>query len=155
MSPAKTLLILPFALGVLFAPTASAQVRSATITGSVADQSGAVVPNAEVAITNLGTSISYKTKTTEAGPFTMPYLEAGTYTVEVLAPGFSPYRETGLTLATEQTVRVNVSLKVGTVGSTVEVMAQAAHVQTDSTDVSNATAAALINDVPNVTQNPL
>ena len=57
MSLAKTLLMLPLALGMLFEPTASAQIRSATITGSVVDQSGAAVPNAEAVITNTGTNL--------------------------------------------------------------------------------------------------
>ena len=120
----------------LFEPTASAQIRSATITGSVVDQSGAAVPNAEAVITNTGTNVSYKTKTTESGRFSMPYLEAGTYSVEVLAPGFVPYRETGLIVSTGQTARVNANLHVGAVESVVEVMAQAAQIQTDSSVVS-------------------
>ncbi len=155
MSLAKTLLMLPLALGMLFEPTAFAQIRSATITGSVVDQSGAAVPNAEAVITNTGTNVSYKTKTTESGRFTMPYLEAGTYSVEVLAPGFVPYRETGLIVATGQTARVTANLRVGAVESVVEVMAQAAQIQTDSSVVSNATGTAVIDAVPNVTQNPL
>jgi hypothetical protein len=116
MSSAKTLVILPLALGALFVPAASAQVRSATITGSVSDQSGAAVPNADVTITNTGTNAAYKTKTTTVGQFAMPYLEAGNYSVEVTAPGFAAYRETGIAAATDQTVRINVNLRIGAVG---------------------------------------
>jgi hypothetical protein len=154
MSSAKTLLIILVAFGLLSA-TASAQIRSATITGSVTDPSGAAVAGADVEVTNSGTNVSYKTKTTEAGQFTLPYLEAGTYTVDVTVAGFTPYRESRLIVATGQTVRAEVSLKVGTVGSTVEVMANAAQIQTDTSVVSNATTAAVIDAVPNVTQNPL
>jgi hypothetical protein len=154
MSLAKTLLMLSLSLGVLFIAVASAQVRSATITGSVSDQSGAAVPNAEVVITDFGTNVFYKTKTTAAGQFTMPYLEAGTYTVDVTGAGFTRWTETGLIVATHQTVRVAVSLKTGGVESLVEVTAQAIQIQTDSTEVTNATTSAAINDIPNVTQNP-
>jgi hypothetical protein len=152
MSKTKTLLIL---LVLASAPVVMAQVRSATIAGSVTDQSGAAVPNAKVAITNSGTNISYKTNTTEVGQFVMPYLEAGTYTVEVAAQGFTSYQETGVVVATDQTVRVNVSLKLGAVGERVEVTAQAVQIQTDSTQVANTTSAEVIASIPNVTQNPL
>jgi hypothetical protein len=136
MSLAKTLLTAFVALSL--AATASAQIRPATITGAVTDQSGAVA-NAEVVITNSGTNASYKTKTTEAGLYRMPYLEAGTYTVEVTLAGFVPFRETGLAIATGQTARVDVNLKVGTVGATVKVAAQAAQIQADSSAVTNGT----------------
>ena len=76
MSLAKTLLttFVPPSL----AATASAQIRPATITGAVTDQSGAAAANAEVVITNSGTNVSDKTKTTEAGLYRMPCPEAGT-----------------------------------------------------------------------------
>jgi len=153
MSLAKTLLTTFVALSL--AATASAQIRSATITGAVTDQSGAVVANAEVVISNSGTNVSYKTKTTEAGLYRMPYLEAGTYPVEVTVDGFVPCRGTGLAIATDQAARAEVNLKAGTVGATVEVAAQAAQIQADSSAVTNATDAQVIDDVPNVTQNPL
>jgi hypothetical protein len=76
MSRAKTLLMLPLTPGLFFAAAASAQIRSATITNFVPDQSGAAAPNAEVTITDSGAHVSYKTKTTDGGQFTMPYLEA-------------------------------------------------------------------------------
>jgi hypothetical protein len=154
MSKAKMLLTTLAAFG-FFGGTAAGQIRSATITGAVTDQSGAMVANAEVVVTNSGTNVSYKTKTTEAGQFTAPYLEAGSYIVDVTVPGFLPYRETGLAVATGQTVRVDVSLKLGTVGSQVEVKAEASQIQTDSSTVANATTSAVIDAVPNVTQNPL
>jgi trimeric autotransporter adhesin len=85
--------------------------------------------------------------------------------INVSVAGFVPFRETGLAIATGQTARVDVNLKVGTAGATVEVAAQAAQIQAtqiqatqnqaDSSAVTNATDAQVINDVPNVTQNPL
>jgi len=158
VSLAKTLLTAFVALPL--AATASAQIRSATITGAVTDQSGAVAANAELVLTNSGTNVSYKTKTTEAGLYRTPYLEAETYTVKVTVAGFVPFRETGLAIATGQTARVDMNLKVGTVGgsetpATVEIAARAAKIHADSSAVTNATDTQLIDDVPNVTQNPL
>jgi hypothetical protein len=143
MSLAKTLLTTFVALSL--AAAASAQIWPA-ITGAVTDRSGAMAANAEVVITDFRTNFSHQTKTTEAGLYPMPCLEAGTYTVEVTLAGFVPFRETA---------RVDVNLKAGTVRATVEVAAQAAQIQADSSAVTNAADAQVIDDVPNVTQNPL
>jgi trimeric autotransporter adhesin len=138
-----------------FAGALHGQIRSATITGSVTDASGAVVPNAAVAVTNQETSIKNVTKTTDAGLFTIPYLQAGKYTLSIDLAGFTPYRETGVTVETAQTVRVGVTLRVGTLESTVEVAAQAQQVQTDSATVQASTQSDLIAAIPNPDQNPL
>jgi len=76
-----------------------AQIRSATITGTVKDSTGAVVPDANVVVTQQETDTATALKTTAAGAYTAPYLPAGTYTVAVTVAGFVPYRQTGLTLA--------------------------------------------------------
>src|SRR5215471_17533674 len=132
-----------------------AQIRSATITGAVKDASGAVVAHALVSIANQETGINASETTTESGQFTFPYLQAGTYTVRVTAPGFVLFKESGLNLATSQTARVDVTLKVSTVETAVEVQARAETVQTDSTSVSGSVQAQVIDAIPNITQNPL
>ena len=143
------------ALGLLCASVAGAQILSATITGTVTDPSKAVVPGATVVITNQDTNVSTELVTTEAGLFTAPYLQAGTYTIEVSLPGFSGFRRTGIQLRTSETVRVPVELTVSQVGETVEVAAAAPLLQTDRTSVSGAVSAEMIDALPNVTQNPL
>src|SRR5215813_198162 len=92
-----------------------AQIRSATITGTVQDSSGASVAHAVVSITNQETGINASATTTESGQFTFPYLPAGPYTVTVTAPGFVIFKESGLNLATAQTARVDATLKVSAV----------------------------------------
>jgi trimeric autotransporter adhesin len=107
------------------APVASAQIRSATITGTVTDPTKAVVPGANVVITNQDTNATTELVTTDAGLFTAPYLAAGTYTIEVALPGFAIFKRTGVALATAETVRIVVELTVSKVGETVEVSARA------------------------------
>lgn len=63
--------------------------------------------------------------------------------------------QAGLAIAIDETARADVNLKAGTVGATVEVAAQAAQIHGDSSAVTNATSAQVINNVLNVTQNPL
>jgi trimeric autotransporter adhesin len=132
-----------------------AQIRSATITGTVRDSTGAVVPDAAVVATQQETGIATNVKTTAAGAFTAPYLAAGTYTVELAVPGFVPYRQTGIALAVNQTVRVDVDLKVGAIQQAVEVSAQAAQIQTDSSTVQGAIQSKVIDAIPNPVSNPL
>src|ERR1051326_6547705 len=115
-----------------------AQIRSATITGTVKDSSDAVVPDAAVVVTQEGTGASTAIKTTAAGVYTAPYLAAGTYTVAVNAPGFVAYKQTGITLEVNQNVRVDVTLNIGATEQTVEVSAQGAEIQTDSSTVQGA-----------------
>src|SRR5262249_17964428 len=131
------------------------QIRSGTITGSVKDASGAVVANASVLLVNPETNIESKTVSTDSGLFTFPYLAAGSYTLTITAPGFVTFRETGISVATAQTARVDAVLKLSAVETTVEVEAQAARIQTDSTSVTGALSARAIDAIPNITQNPL
>jgi hypothetical protein len=132
-----------------------AQIRSATITGSVRDATDAAIPNAEVTIRNQETNISATMRTNDSGQYVFPYLAAGVYTVSVTAHGFSTFKETDVNLQTAQTTRVDAVLKVSNVETTLEVQAQAAQLQTDSTSVSGALEANVIEAIPNITQNPL
>jgi len=144
-----------FLLGFAVTSILYAQIRSATITGIVTDQSGGIVAGAEVTLTDQETNIKQTFKTPSTGLFTFPYLPAGTYTATVTMPGFSQYSQTGIVVTTAQTLRVDVALKVGTLESAVEVAATAAQVQTDSATVQAAIEADMIAALPNPDQNPL
>jgi len=139
----------------LGASLAQAQIRSATIAGTVTDSAGAVIPNAEVVVTEQATNVATPSKSTAAGEFTVPYLPAGTYTVSVNVTGFQPFVVKDLVVATTQTVRVTASLTLSGVQQTVEVAAAAAQIQTDSSSVGGAVGAHTIETIPNITQNPL
>jgi hypothetical protein len=142
-------------LGIVFTSLAHAQIRSGAITGTVSDASGAVIPRAVVVVTNQATNIAITAVTTDAGLYTAPYLLAGSYTVAVTASGFAPHRQVDIALATAQTVRVDVVLRVGSVEQAVEVVSTAAQLQTGSSTVSGAVLSEMIDALPNITQNPL
>src|SRR5258708_40253655 len=141
-------------LSLLMRPV-GAQIRSGTITGSVADPSGALVADANVVVTNAGTNVASSTKTTTAGDYTVPYLEAGTYTISITKAGFETFETTGVRIESSQTARVDATLRLGSTGTKVEVIATADHLQTDTSSVSGATTSQVIDAIPNVTQNPL
>lgn len=70
-------------LSLLFSLTAWAQIKSSTITGTVTDSTGAVIPSATVTVINQETNVASTTVTDESGSFTVPYLAPGLYTVNV------------------------------------------------------------------------
>ena len=134
---------------------AHAQIRSATLTGTVTDPQKAIVPGATVVVTNEGTNVSQELVTNDAGLFTAPLLPAGTYSITVTLSGFAPFKRSGIVLNATETVRVPVELSVGAVGQTIEVSAESPLLQTDRTSVSGAIGAEMIEALPNITQNPL
>src|SRR6187397_376868 len=76
---------------------ADAQQETATITGSVKDQSGAIVPKATVTVTNTQTNISVKTEADDTGFYIVPSLRPGEYSVTVESAGFSKVVRSGVT----------------------------------------------------------
>ena len=139
----------------LSAGTGVAQVKSSAITGIVTDASGALVANATVVVTNEQTNVAFQSKSNGAGEYTVPYLEAGRYSVTVTEAGFQTYRKTGIILETATTVRVDVALVTGTVTTTVEVKANAVALQTENATVQGAVSTNIIEAIPNINKNPL
>jgi hypothetical protein len=118
-------------------PLGKAQLTTTgTINGSVADQSGAVVAGAEVAITQLETGTATKTSTNSAGSFVQVGLDPGHYNVTISSAGFTTYRETNIYLAPTGAYTVNAVLKPGAVATTVTVAASEAQVQTTTSEIS-------------------
>jgi hypothetical protein len=101
----RTHCTLAFSFLILIIP-AIGQIRSGIITGSVEDSSGATVTDANVTVTDTGTNISYSTKTTQSGFYTVPGLAPGTYSVFISQLGFETYTENGIHLDPGQTVSV-------------------------------------------------
>jgi carboxypeptidase family protein len=101
---------------------ALAQQETATMTGTVRDATGAVMPRAVVIATNIRTNISARTETDEGGSYTIPSLRPGDYSVTAESPGFSKSVRTGVTLQVAQVARIDVTLQAGAVSETVEVL---------------------------------
>ena len=136
-------------------PFAYTQLRSATVAGTVTDESKAVVPDATITLVDEGTQFSNNATTNASGNFAFPYLAAGKYTVTVNASGFASYRQTGITLGATQTLRLEIALTLASVQSVVEVQASAETLQTDNPSMQTAVNDRIIEAIPNVTQNPL
>jgi len=105
-----------------FPPVAWAQQETATITGEVRDASGAVVPKAQVTITNVETNFSVKGETNDQGFYKVPSLKPGNYTVTVQVAGFKKAVRSGITLQVNQVAPVDFSLQVGDLTTVVEIV---------------------------------
>jgi len=119
-----------------FAPLCPAQVVTATLTGTVTDSSGAVVPNASVVATEVSTGVSRTTLTGAEGVYTLPFLNPGTYTVVVSKEGFKKFTVASVPLNVSSVGRVDAVLTPGSQVETVQVTAESPLLQVESADVS-------------------
>ncbi len=134
-------------VGLLAIGPASAQFRSG-ISGTVMDPNGAVVPGAEVTVTNVQTGVEATATTNESGLYSFPNLVTGTYDLKVTAPGFRTYDQKGITLTLNQFVRVDVKLELGTVEQAIEVVANASPLNFDNATRQEGVSPEVINDLP-------
>jgi len=137
-----------FMLLALAARFATAQAVTGTLLGTVQDQTGAVVPNASVTLTNEGTGVISKTTTGPQGYYTFPILNPGHYTVTVTAPGFSTVVAKNNVVQVEQTTRVDLTLRAGRVSEEVMVSGQAPEVETTTSDLGYTITEQQINTLP-------
>src|SRR5687767_11727262 len=94
---------------------------TAQISGTVRDQSGAVLPGVEVTATQTDTGIIRTTITNETGSYILPTLATGPYRLEAALPGFRTFVQTGLVLQVNRDAVINPVLEVGQVSEQVEV----------------------------------
>src|SRR5207244_3781598 len=103
---------------------------TAQISGTVKDQTGAVLPGVEVVATQTETGIARTGVTNETGSYVLPNLAIGPYRLEAVLPGFRTFIQTGIVLQVNASPVVNPVMEVGPVTDEVEVQANAALVET-------------------------
>lgn len=116
-------------------PVVVAQTVTATLTGNVSDQSGAVVPNVKVLATHQGTKIEYNAESNDSGIYTIPFLPIGEYVVTAELSGFKKLVTNPIKLEVNQIARVDLKLELGEVTQVVDVTGVAPVLQTESTTV--------------------
>jgi hypothetical protein len=132
----------------LFAAHGYAQVTGATLSGTITDPTGAVIPNAQVSARNTATGVTREATADTAGFYSLPNLLAGSYEVTVTSPGFSTARESNLTLGVGQEQQLNISLKVGQTSQTVEVTEAAPQIQTTSSTLTSEVESTTVRELP-------
>jgi hypothetical protein len=133
----KSSLRLLFSLNLLLftALPGVAQNVTATISGGVKDQSGAVVPGVKVTASNTATTASRSVVTNDRGEFVIPLLSVGTYSAIAELPGFKTEVRDGLILQVDQRVTINFELQVGQLSERFVVIEQQSLAQAETSDI--------------------
>lgn len=131
-----------------------AQVEQATITGTVTDQSGAVVPRARVTVTNVETGIPSETQTNAEGRYTLPYLHPGQYEVGVEKEGFNKSRTAGVNLTVGLTGTINVVLSTGSLQQEVTISASAVLLEQQSSSLGSVVGSRQMIELPLLGRDP-
>jgi hypothetical protein len=128
----RWVLLLSLAVGTLFG-----QTEKATLRGTITDPTGAVIPNATVAVTEVSTGVEARRVTTDAaGNYEIPDLKPSIYRVEVTQTGFTSYRADNVVVDPGQVRRVDIRLAVGGTADSITVEAGAALIQTETGTIS-------------------
>src|SRR5262245_4817437 len=133
---------------------AFAQTDRGTLTGTVSDSSGAVVPGVSIQAKNAQTAAVYQAGSSETGNYTLAQLPAGTYEVSATLPGFRKFVRTGVIVSVATVLRIDVTLEVGTAGESVTVEAASPLLKTDSGEVSHNLTTEQVNNLPVLTLSP-
>ena len=146
--PALALSMLFMLAGLLLPRTAIAQVDMGSISGTVRDTSGAVLPGVNVTLSNVDTGVTSSTKTGSEGQYTFSPIKIGHYSVSATASGFQTVHQNNVTVDVQQKVEVNLSLPVGQATETVVVNAAPPLLQTSDASVGQVIDQKTINDLP-------
>jgi hypothetical protein len=131
-------LLLLVALGsamILIAPRAQSQ-ENATITGTVSDSTGAVVPNVAITLTNQATGQVRQEVSNTSGIYLFANVGVGHFTLTAASTGFRKFTRTDIVVNTDQTLKEDVVLTVGSEGQTITVQADALQVQSETNELS-------------------
>jgi hypothetical protein len=138
------------ALTILLSPGAWAQLRIVgAVSGTVSDPTGAVVANAKVILKDAQTGIMKEAASTNGGTFLFPDLAVGSYVVTVSAAGFKTATLTNISVSTNQTADVRVSLELGAASETITVNASDAQaLETSSQLVASTLSSKIVTQLP-------
>jgi hypothetical protein len=126
-----------------------------TITGTVSDPAGAVIPGAKVVAKSPENGSVLETVTTATGNYTLPSLPVGVYDLSVEAAGFAKYIQEGIHIQVVQTARIDVVLQVGSTTQTMTITADATLLRTESAEQSATVNGDKVNELPmSFTNNP-
>jgi len=135
-------------LVLVFSPAAVAQVITGSISGTVADETGAVLPGVEVSVSNQDTGFSRTIITDDRGAYRAPSLPVGPYEIRGILAGFQTVIRTGISLTVGRQAVVNLELRVGEITEQVIVTGEASLVETTQSTVADLVDEQKIRDLP-------
>jgi Carboxypeptidase regulatory-like domain/TonB dependent receptor len=118
------------------APGSSAQSESASLSGTIVDRSGGLIPDAEVTVVNVDTNVTFEAKTNDAGVYSFSFLKPGHYRILVAKQGFKQIDLRDVTLNVQDSVNRNFTLEVGGTSETIVVNASDVNINTTDATVS-------------------
>ena len=133
---------------VIFASPVRAQFAGATLTGTVRDASGSVIPKAEITVTSTATGIERRVGTDTSGMYAVPNLLPGNYAIKAVAPGFETVSRTGVTLAVGAQQVLDFEMRVGQITQSVEVTTELPTVELTSSALSEQINATTVRELP-------
>lgn len=131
-----------------FAIAAQAQSSNATLNGTVTDPSGAIVPGADLTLTNAATNFEAKATSNERGDYTFRNLTPGTYDLKVSKTGFQSYLQKGIILTINLIAQASVQLQVGAQQQTVTVVGDISAINFENATVQGGVAPETLNILP-------
>src|SRR5436309_3101133 len=131
-----------------FVGWATAQRIKSTLSGVVTDPSGAVIPGAEVVLTNEATNVSTNSLTTGQGTYAFPFLDPGKYSIKVSIAGFKTMIRSGVPVRVATDERADLRLELGQVGQEVTVVSDAPLLEKVSSSLGQSIEARKITDLP-------
>src|SRR6202453_208270 len=143
----RPVISLSFAIFMLVAINSWAGVGG-SVSGTVRDESNAVVPGASVKATNVETGVQHQAATNGQGFYSFPNLPIGHYSIGMQKAGFQPYQRTGITLDADSALTVDAVLNVGETSDVVTVVENQTQVETTSTQVGEVITGARMTAVP-------
>jgi hypothetical protein len=134
----------------LLAPCArlTAQETRATVTGTVTDTQGAVVPGVPVTVLNLDTNVATEAVTNAQGVYAAQKLQPGPVRITAALPGFKTFVRDGITLRTAETVTVNIQLALGAVEETITVVAASSKIESNESTIAQTIENKRISELP-------
>ena len=141
---------IPFALCLIALTTSVVwgQIGRGTLTGTVQDQSGAIVPNAAITLIDQATNSKWDAVSSGNGGFTFPEVPPGVYDLSIKLAGFQQFTQRGITVGVGDTTTVKPTLQVGESSTKIEVVADASQLKSDSSDVGTSVSSQVIADLP-------
>src|SRR5438132_13006336 len=121
--------------GISYSNPVGAQVAGATLSGTITDSSGGVVPNTRVVVKNVATGVTMEVTTNSDGVYTAANLLPGDYAVTVSAKGFTTEERTGISLTVGAEQVFDLTLKVETAKEVIAVTGEVAAIQLNSSDI--------------------
>jgi hypothetical protein len=137
------------ALIFVFASAGSLSAQTfGNISGHVADSTGAVIPGANITLTNVGTAGVRTTITTESGDYTFTAVPVGVYNIQATHTGFKTAASNNVALQIQQSLRLDFTLEVGAVTDSIEVSATAALLQAENATIGTVVENKAVNELP-------